>query len=209
MTQERFLLWRIDETAGFDAAWATIDGGRLSAEGRATGQRPFPWWTSYRLETAEKFITARLVVESRWADGSATLELRRDQRAGWTVNGEARPDLHDALDCDLGACPLTNTMPVLRHGLLERDGDHRLVMAFVEVPSLRVVRSDQRYTRLRDDDAGPVITYRSGSFRSDLTFDRDGFVIDYPQLGQRVAAGASTADVERVRAAGPGSVRPV
>ena len=188
MAIERFLVWRIDDTAGTDAAWATIDERRLTAEGRAVGQLPSPWWTEYSLETGDEFVTARVRVESRWAGGRASLDLRRDE-AGWTVNGEPRPDLARALDCDLAACPLTNTMPALRHHLLDRPGDVTFLMAFIEVPSLRVVPSEQRYTHVRTGDPdGAVITYRSGSFRSDLVFDRDGFVLDYPQLGRRVPA---------------------
>jgi hypothetical protein len=38
-----------------------------------------------------------------------------------------------------------------------------------------------------------VVRYRSDSIASDLTIDRDGFVIEYPKLGRRlepwVAAG--------------------
>ena len=158
MTIERFLVWSIDETAGFDAAWATLEGARLRAAGRQVGQRPGSWWTAYELETGEDFVTERVAVESRWEGGTASLELLRTT-AGWTVNGEPRQDLARALDCDLAACPLTNTMPVLR----------------------------QHYTHVRRlDGGGAVITYASGSFRSDLTFDRDGFVLDYPQLGRRV-----------------------
>jgi hypothetical protein len=186
MANPRLLVWRIDATAGVDAAWVEIDGTRLVADGRAAGQRPFAWWTTYHLETGDAFVTSRVTVESRWADGGASLELVRTA-AGWTANGRHRPDLDAALDCDLGACPLTNTMPVLRHGLLDTPGDRELLMAFIEVPELTVVPSVQRYTHVRSLDHGrAVVTYRGDSFRSDLTFDPDGFVVDYPQLGHRL-----------------------
>jgi hypothetical protein len=182
----RLLVWHIDATAGVDTAWVEIDGRRLVADGRAAGQRPFAWWTAYRVETDDDFVTARVTVESRWANGGATLDLVRSG-AGWTANGTPRPDLGTALDCDLGACPLTNTMPVLRHGLLGSPAERELLMAFVEVPQLTVVPSIQRYTHVRAiEGGGAVVTYRSDSFRSNLTFDADGFVVDYPQLGRRV-----------------------
>lgn len=185
--RRRFLAWQIDETSGFDSAWAEIEGTRLTAEGRTVGQVPRPWWIEYRLETGDDFVTARLEAEARWEDGAASLDLRRDPAAGWTVNGDARADLAEAFDCDLGMCPLTNTMPVLRHQLLRQPGDYDLLMAFIQVPSLRVVPSRQRYTQVRaGDPAGAVIKYRSGSFESDLVFDAEGFVHDYPQLGRRV-----------------------
>jgi uncharacterized protein len=186
MTSPRMLIWSVDEIAGFDAAWASIEGRRLHADGRAAGLVPDPYWVSYELETADEFVTRRLVVESRRAGATVALDLRRDA-AGWTVDGEPRPDLDAALDCDLGACPLTNTMPILRHDLHRGAGDVSLVMAFVEVPSLRVVPSRQRYTHLRTTATGAVVRYRSDGFESDLEIDRDGFVVVYPQLGRRVS----------------------
>ena len=207
-TNGRLLIWEIDETNGFDTAWARLDGTRLIADGRSAGLRPFPNWVTYALETSDDWVTARMRADARWDDGSASLDLRRDDR-GWTVNGEARPDLADALDCDLAGCPLTNTMPALRHDLLQRAGDHEFLMAFIEIPSLRVVPSRQRYTHVRtlavEDSGGAVMKYRSGSFESDLTFDADGFVLDYPQLGRRVRA---SEPVTGIRAAGPGTNRP-
>jgi len=189
---ERLLVWSIEETVGFDACWVSIDETHLAADGRAVGQRSRPYWLSYRLETGDDFVHRSLVVGSRWEGGSATLELRRDTRGGiWTENGEPRPDLAEARDCDLMACPLTNTMPVLRHALHRVAGDRTFLMAFVEVPSLRVVPNVQRYTHLERRGDGGLVRYRSGSFRSDLTIDADGFVVEYPQLGRRVPGGTA------------------
>jgi len=184
---ERLLVWAVDETGGFDGCWAAVDGTRLVADGRSVGQRPSAWSLAWRLETGDDFVHRRLVAESRWAGGSAQLDLEREPTSGaWTVNGEPRPDLAEALDCDLMACPLTNTMPVLRHGLHREPGDRTFLMAFVRMPSLTVVPNRQRYTHIRTLPDGAIVRYRSGRFSSDLTIDRDGFVVDYPQLGRRV-----------------------
>lgn len=202
---DRLLIWSIDETSGFDTAWATIDGDHLSAEGRASGLLPEPYWLSYALETGPAYVTRRVTIESRWIGGLSSLELACDNN-GWTVNGEGRPEFDDALDCDIAACPLTNTMPILRHNLHREGGDHQFVMVFIEVPRLEVVVSRHRYTHLRATDAGgAIVRYRSGSFQSDLVIDRDGFVVDYPQLGRRLLPHSPTAGI---RSRGPGSARP-
>jgi hypothetical protein len=201
----RMLLWSIEETAGFDSAWASIDDDRLGAEGLACGLLPTPYWVSYAIQTGDAYVTRHVSATARWRGGSAALELSRED-GGWIVDGETRPDLDAAQDCDLAACPLTNTMPVLRHRLHRVPGDHAFVMAFIEVPSLRVAVSSQRYTHLRTiDGAGAVVRYSSGSFQSDLTIDGDGFVVDYPQLGRQVEA---RPPAPGIRAAGPGSARP-
>jgi hypothetical protein len=190
MPAPRMLSWAIDETDGFDTAWVSIEGSRLVAEGRAAGLRPEPYWISYRLETGDAFVTRRLAVEARTAAGATHLDLRQEDGT-WSVGDRPRPDLDGALDCDLAACPLTNTMPILRHALHREAGDHRLRMAFVEVPSLRVVPSEQRYTHLERRGDGAVVRFRSGSFLSDLEIDGDGFVVVYPQLGRRISARAT------------------
>ena len=87
VTAARLLAWEIDDTAGFDSAWATLEDGRLRAEGRAVWLRPRPVWIDYRLETGDGFVTRTMDVESRWDGGWASLRLRNDDGA-WTVNGE-------------------------------------------------------------------------------------------------------------------------
>ncbi len=67
----------------------------------------------------------------------------------------------------------------------------RLVMAWVEMPSLRVLRSDQVYAARSPLDAATgraVVRYTSASrdFTADLTVDADGLVVDYPRLARRV-----------------------
>lgn len=79
---------------------------------------------------------------------------------------------------DLGYSPLFNSLPVVRG--LERATD--FVMTFVRVPSLEVVRSEQRYDPL----GGGLIRYSSGSFAADIEFDDEGFVTRYEGLAERV-----------------------
>ncbi len=92
----------------------------------------------------------------------------------------------ETLDCDLGLSPLTNSMPVLRHGLLRGGGPVDFLMAWVSVPDLAVRASRQRYTFVRAEGKGAVVRYESldGEFTTDITFDGDGLVVDYPGIGR-------------------------
>ncbi|HEX8857479.1 MAG TPA: putative glycolipid-binding domain-containing protein [Actinomycetes bacterium] len=96
--------------------------------------------------------------------------------------------LDGALDCDLGLSPLTNSMPALRHRLLEEDGSADLLMAWVSVPDLGVRASRQRYTALRDRPGGRLIRFESldSGFTAELAFDADGLVVDYPGIGRQL-----------------------
>ncbi|MEP6562565.1 MAG: putative glycolipid-binding domain-containing protein [Nakamurella sp.] len=121
----------------------------------------------------------------------------------WSATDVTQPGIVDgrslagADDCDLGLCPVTNTMPMLRSVLRRAAPAGRqpgpeveCVMAWVEVPSLRVIASEQLYQLRRTDVDGTAVVRYVGlhrSFEGDLTVDRDGLVIDYPQLARRVA----------------------
>ncbi|OKK17322.1 hypothetical protein AMK16_20905 [Streptomyces sp. CB00455] len=175
--------WEILPARGHATAWLSLGEGRLTARGRAVGLVPEPYWVTYELETADRYVTSRLHVTVEGEGAARRLDLRND--AGrWTADGVRRPDLDGALDCDLGLCPLTNTMPVLRHGLhREPVGEpHEFLMAWVSVPDLTVRADRQRYTPLARAGHGAHIRYESDGFRSDVAFDEDGLVLHYPSL---------------------------
>lgn len=195
----RLHLWRLEAVEGFDCAWVALGARELAAEGRQTGLVPRPYEVRYRLWTVDGFVTSRLAVESRWEEGRAELDLRRDDSGTWLADGRPRPDLAGALDIDLAACPLMNSMPVLRHGLHRPGGgpgsprgEHTLRMAFVDVPDLRVTCAVQRYAHLRTRGSGrgegAFVRFRSDGFESELELDGEGLVVDYPGLGHRLTA---------------------
>jgi hypothetical protein len=83
---------------------------------------------------------------------------------------------------DLGWSPLFNSLPVIRDRLLEPGPPRNYLMRWVDVPSLEVSASEQRYEPLGNG----VVRFSAGDFVSDITFDSDGFVLNYPGIGARV-----------------------
>ena len=90
-------------------------------------------------------------------------------------------DLADADFFDLGWSPLFNSLPVIRDHLLDAGPPRDYLMRWVDVPSLQVSMSAQRYEPLGNG----IIRFRAGDFVSDITFDPDGFVTAYPGVGTR------------------------
>jgi uncharacterized protein len=80
---------------------------------------------------------------------------------------------------DLGYSPLFNSLPVLRGLKAPRE----FVMAWVDVPSLEVIRSEQRYEPVGER----MVRYSAGSFVAEIEFDAEGFVVRYPGLAERVS----------------------
>jgi len=90
-------------------------------------------------------------------------------------------DLGDADFFDLGWSPLFNSLPVIRDRLLELGPPRDYVMCWVDVPTLEVMRSEQRYEPLGHGR----VRFTAGSFAAEIQFDEDGFVLDYPGIATR------------------------
>lgn len=95
------------------------------------------------------------------------------------VGGPAtRIELAGADFFDLGFSPLFNSLPIWA-GL---DGPRDFTMRFVDVPSLEVSESAQRYEPL----APGRLRFRSGGFVAQIEYDGDGLVTRYEGLAERV-----------------------
>jgi hypothetical protein len=196
----RSIAWVKDAGMGLEFADVDVEAHRLTAVGIAIGTTPVAYRMDYKLETLSEFITSGLLVTTRGDGWSRKLDLRRTKAGRWSIRASATgavdlpppggdvSGIADSLDCDLALSPLTNTMPVLRHGLLEGGGPLDFVMAWVSVPDLSVHRSGQRYTFLRREGERSIVRYESSSrdFVAELTNDPDGLVVEYPGIGRRV-----------------------
>jgi len=196
----RAVAWVKDDPFGVEFAELALAPQHVAAEGVAIAARPIPYRLDYVLETAPGFLTSRLWVTSRGEGWRRTLDLRRDASGVWTATTEEEgrvglppaggepATFTDALDCDLGLSPVTNLMPILRHGLLAGGDPVELTTAWVSVPDLSVRADGQRYAFLRTASDCRVIRYEAsdGTFAADITLDSDGIVIDYPGIARRL-----------------------
>jgi len=199
-------IWRgTDDPGRLDAAVAHFEGDRLRAHGTSLTSRYSSSWaltTGKDPATGAGWTTRTLAVAVHGDGWFRSLELRRGAD-GWSATaaaggnpglpapGIADPQaLEQALDCDLGLCPLTNTMPIRRYGLHAGAAKApELAMAWVEIPSLRVLPSRQSYRGLgngRVEFRSRGLHAGDGGFSAELTVDRDGIVVDYPGLATLV-----------------------
>lgn len=190
---DRLLAWRGHDPDRLDAARVRLASDRLFAHGTSCAP---DYALAYALRTGPGWVTRALDVDVSAADGNRRLELRRDDDGSWSarrwVDGRPAPmdlpDLSAALDCDLGLCPLTNTMPLLRSGL-PADPTRRstLLMAWVDVPSLDVHASLQTYgPATAIPGGGARVAFSSEGFEALIDVDGDGFVVAYPGIGNGI-----------------------
>jgi hypothetical protein len=197
---ERLVVW-----SGVDAWRAEVcriwfHAGGIQAEGTQIGVDPLPYRMDYRLDAPDDYVTRRLEVGVTGDGWKRRLVLTSDGAGAWQADASAEGDpglpppggeveeFAGALDCDLGLCPATNLMPVVRHNLHRQQGAEDFLMAWVSVPGLGVQPSRQRYEHVRLTADGAVVRYvgEHRDFVGELELDRDGVVIFYPDLARRV-----------------------
>jgi uncharacterized protein len=177
---ERLLVWRGLDVWRAEVTFVQIEGDRLTAHGTQLGAEPYR--LDYQLRTGPEFVTESVALSLLQGGVLRRLRLARSPGGSWTADDRPLPELEGALDCDVLASPIFNTMPVLRHAMLTGGEPRDLVMAFVTVPDLGVTRSEQRYTPL----GARRVNYASGDFSADIHFDTDGFVTLYEDYLERV-----------------------
>ena len=198
--ESRTVTWLgTDDPQRADTATINLEPERLSAHGAS---RTADYAASWSLTTTGNWFTENLTVSVHGQGWSRYLMLDRATDGSWRaatkVSGDTdlpEPGIEDpasltgAVDCDLGLCPATNTMPILRLGLVhDAEAAAELTVAWVEMPSLRVLGRQQIYSgsRAYDDGTGTAaVTYSSGDFSAEMVVDSDGIVIDYPGLATR------------------------
>ena len=206
---ERAMIWSgegEDQDGDWHVEFARVelapDG--LRATGVQLGAVPLPYRLDYALDaTGPGFVTRSLRVKAAGEGWERRLRLERADDGAWTITAEAAGEVDlpgpgrssdifgEALDCDLGLSPLTNAMPVHRHGLHRETGQADFSMAWVAVPALSVRLSRQRYTHLRCGPDGASVRFEEVDgdavvFSSDLKYGADGLIEVYPRLARRV-----------------------
>jgi hypothetical protein len=166
---------------GFAAHCAEVCADRGSAWGV---------WFAVRVDAA--WVTSDFAATATSEVGSRAVVLESDGHGSWTRRAgdesTPAPELDGCTDVDIVSTPFTNTLPIRRLALEEGESAD-IRAAWVDVPSLEVSISNQRYTRL--EPANGVDRYRFATPDSGdtylLTVDEDGMVIDYERFAERVA----------------------
>jgi uncharacterized protein len=182
------LRWEALDWPGLEHVVVSSDAAGFRADGQLVLGPPVgPASVSYQLSCDANWRVTRLAITAVSAAGTRTLALIAGGDARWLADGQPRPDLDGCIDVDISLTPLTNTLPIRR--LTWTPGRaQELDVVYVSAPDLTARRVSQRYTLLERDADDDALRYRyeSGSFRADLTVDRDGLVTDYPGLWRRV-----------------------
>ncbi len=169
-----------------------LSGNRIKAYGRivaaATTSHP-AFSASYDLVTDETGATKRLSLTVTLAERERQLSIARDEENMWLVqdhqNQAKRAAFDGALDVDVIFSPFFNALPIRRTGIYERTDTITIPVVYVRLPELSVDPATISYS-----SAGPDLTagikLHSPVAETTVTVDKDGFILDYPGLAERI-----------------------
>ena len=186
------LTWQAHDGHGFEGVRVHFGSGKaFRALGRIVHADPGGGWTaSYRLVVRDDGDIERASFTSATAARERHLTINRTEDGYWLLDtgaGGTRTDFAGAVDLDLAGSVTFNALPVRRLDLNREAGEHTLSVVYVSLPELETSVVQQTYRVVSAGD-NPVIEFRSDDFSSELRFDADGFVIDYPGVASRYEA---------------------
>jgi hypothetical protein len=168
-----------------------LSGKRIKANGRivaAKGDTNPAFAAYYDLLTDETGATKRLGMTVTVAERERQLVVARDEENMWMVTdhqGESRAAYDGALDVDVVFSPFFNALPIRRVGLNERADSVTVPTIYVRLPEMSVTSAVVSYS---SPAAGAREGIKVHSPVSDvtLTVDADGFIVNYPDLAERI-----------------------
>jgi hypothetical protein len=186
MTEIHGAAWRridVEHGLGYTSFFIEPDGSEaFGAEVIVDGAVSYT--VNFTVAADSEWRSRSLFAEVLSGDKVRRVDLTGDGRGSWMVDGVHQPNLNGCLDVDIVSTPCTNTHAIRRLALEVGDSVD-IKAAWVDVPSLEVTLSNQRYTRL---DVNRY-EYRSlGSGRAyEVTVDQHDVVVDYQDFVERVS----------------------
>jgi len=155
----------------------------ITADSTAIGTiNNIPYRIKYFISLDKNWITKRIEVFDLIS--RKEVNLWKNEDGNWIdKNNIIAENLNGCTDVDIMITPFTNTIPVKRLKMQEGESNEITVL-YIKIPELDVSKAMQRYTCL--GISKEIIKYKyeslSTGFVSEIEFDADGFVTDYPNI---------------------------
>lgn len=169
-----------------------LSGNRIKAYGRivaaATQSHP-AFSASYDLVTDETGATKRLSMTVTLAERERQLSIARDEENMWLVqhrqNQTTRSAFDGALDVDVIFSPFFNALPIRRTRLYQHAETVTLPVVYVRLPEVSVETATISYSSAGPDPSAGIKLH-SPVAETTVTVDSNGFILDYPELAERI-----------------------
>jgi hypothetical protein len=140
---------------------------------------------SYQIITNQHWETVLFEITSRHSNQVKHIKFEGDGKGNWTSNGKKAEEFNGCLDIDIPLTPFTNTLPIKRLRLGQKQSQE-IDVIYCDLLEQQIKRVRQRYTCLSETE----YHYENvpNDFEATIKVDESGFVVDYPSLFVRKAA---------------------
>ena len=183
------LTWRSHDHRRMESVRVQLSGKRIKANGRivaaATDTNP-AFAAYYDLLTDETGATKRVGMTVTLAERERQLVVARDDENVWLITdhqGDSRAAYEGALDVDVVYSPFFNTLPIRRIGLHQHADAVAVPTVYVSLPEMSVAAATVSYSNIGDTGGMKVLSPVSDTT---LTVDAEGFIVNYPDLAERI-----------------------
>lgn len=136
----------------------------------------------YRIRTNQYWETIFFEIKSQFDNTVEIFDCRKEGKESWNVNGKPDGEFKGCVDIDISLTPFTNTLPINRLHLSEKEGKQIKVL-YVDVLGRKMMPVQQKYTKLSATD----YKYENvpNDFESVIAVDDLGLVVKYQGLFKR------------------------
>jgi uncharacterized protein len=128
----------------------------------------------------------REVIITDLLEDRSVVQLLSDGQGRWkSKDGTPLAQFDDCIDIDFTLTPFTNTLPI-RRLRWEEGVTHEIELVYITHPTFEVYPAKQAYTCRSINNQNMRFHFKMDDFEREITVNREGFVIDYPELFQCV-----------------------
>jgi uncharacterized protein len=136
----------------------------------------------YRIETNRYWETTFFEIKYQFHDTVKSISFHSDGKGNWFEKGQPVEKFHGCIDIDIPLTPFTNTLPVNRLKLSEKE-DKQIRVLYLDILEQQTKPLYQKYTRLSHNE----YKYENvpNDFEATISVDELGLVVKYPELFER------------------------
>ena len=133
----------------------------------------------YQIKTNANWETVFVTIESRINYQTQHWQFEADCQGNWRKNGKVASHFGECFDVDIPLTPFTNTLPINRLNLSVGESQFIKVL-YLDLLAEEFKPVQQKYARLKEN----LYHYENvpNDFEADIMVDKQGLVVDYPQL---------------------------
>jgi hypothetical protein len=132
----------------------------------------------YHIKTNETWETTFVNIRTQ-LDNLAELITLEKKDGKWLLNGKYENELDNIFDVDISLTPFTNTLPINRLKLKDKE-EQIIEVLYFDIFEKETKCVKQIYTKLTRFEY--VYENYDKSFKANITIDEQGLVVDYPGL---------------------------